>query len=921
MDIVLFKKHIKLRTLLMIAFAIFIVIFAISSGIGLRTEYMQYKEIGENFVNVFWTDLITKLIVMAVSFVFIFFAIYLTNIFIRKGLKKICDKEHVMFVKTPNKSLAVVVAAFGSYAFANSITSTLLSFINAAWFNVADPIFGKNISYFIFQRPLLMMLVESLSSLLILIIIYTLAYYIIAISVLAIRGISKETFLESSFISHNFVNVILFLIVTAVGFYLNVEGLVFSTFLDRTVDGTTTALVGAGFIEANISRYVYMALPYITIACSIVAAIFLRRGKFKKTLITLAIIPAVLVVHAAIVFVTDTFIVSPNELEMEKEYIGYNMEYTKQAYNLDVDEKSYDVSTDFTLNDIKENSQLVDNARILDYNATLKVLNQYQTIKGYYKFNDVDIAVYDIDGKPTAVFISARELNEKQLKDKSYALKRFQYTHGYGVVVTSVNSIDDQGYPDYIIKDITEDLSNKGLNILEPRIYYGELINEPVIVNANNIKEFDYPAGETEVKEYEYAGDAGIKMTLGNRILMAFKYADPKLVYSQYIDDESSLLINRNITERAQKVAPFLQYDNDPYLVITDEGRLVWVLDAYTTTSNYPYSQVTKVTKKYANGTTGKYEFNYIRNSVKVLVDAYDGTTKFYVVDRNDPIVMSYYKMYPGLFEDLEAGIPEQIWDHIRYPEYLYQIQVDQLLSYHVKNVEIFYRNEDVWETATHNNGTKEEVMKPYYGLTVLDGNLEFALMQQFTPNNRSNLIAWAAMKSSKDEYGKMELYKFNTDTNILGTIQFDNQIDQNAEISKDLSLWSSGGSSIIRSMTIVPIENSLLYIEPIYLAAMNESQIPAIKKIIVSNGKDLAMADTFKEALEKLLSEESIEITVENTDTIEDIVEAIIQTNANLKQSAQNANWEMYGIYMQKMDDLIEQLEKISNEQEISQE
>ncbi len=916
MDVVLFKKHIKLRTIVMIIFAILVTIFAICGYIGLKTEYMQYKEIGDNFVNVFWTDLKTKAVVMAVAFVFIFFAIYITNIFIRKGLKKICDKEHVMYVKTPNKSLAVIIATIGSYVFANKVTATVLSFLNATWFNISDPIFGKNVSYFIFQRPLLMMLVESLSSLLILVIIYTLAYYIISISMLATRGISKETFKESSFIGHNFVNIVLFLLVTAWGFSLNVEGLVFSSFLDRTVNDTTTSLIGAGFIDVNISRYVYMALPYITIACSLIAAIFLRRKQLKKTIITLAIIPAVLILHGITVFVVDTFVVSPNELEMEKQYIAYNMDYTKQGYNLNVDEKTYDVSTDFTLNDVKENSQLVDNARILDYKATLKVLNQYQTIKGYYTFNDVDIAVYDIEGKPTAVFIAARELNENQLKDKSYALKRFQYTHGYGIVVTSVNSIDDNGYPNYIVKDITADLSNKGLNILQPRIYYGELINEPVVVNANTIKEFDYPTGETDVKEYEYEGDSGIKMSLGNRILMAIKYADPKLIYSQYIDNDSSLLINRNIIQRAQKVAPFLEYDNDPYLVITDEGKLVWVIDAYTTTSYYPYSQVTQVTKKYSNGATGKYSYNYIRNSVKVLIDAYDGTTKFYVVDRDDPIVMSYYKMYPGLFEDLDAGIPDQIWEHMPYPEYLYKVQVEQLLSYHVNNVEIFYRNEDVWEIATHNNGTKEEIMEPYYGLTVLDGKLEFALMQQFTPNNRSNLIAWAATKSSKDEYGKMQLYKFNTDTNILGTIQFDNQIDQNAEISKDLSLWSSGGSSIIRSMTIVPINNSLLYIEPIYLAAMNESQIPAIKKIIVSNGKDLAMADTFNQALEKLLSDESIEINVENTDKIEDIVAAIIQANANLKQSAQNSNWEMYGIYMQKLDNLIKQLEKFELEQ-----
>lgn len=917
MNIVLFKNKIKLRTIAMIIFALFAIIFAIGTFVGLRIEYLEYMEIGENFVSVFWTNIKTKGILMLISSVVIYVAIYLTNIFIRRGLKNICVKENASYLKTPNKSLAIIIALIGGYIFATNNYATVLSCLNATWFNVNDPIFGKNIGYFIFQRPFYLMLVQSMSTLLVGIIIYTIAYYIVGLSILISEGIERKTLKDSSFIAHNFINIIMFLIVRVFGFYLGVENLVLSRFLETKVGEKLSYLVGSGFVNTNISRYVYIALPYITILCIIVSAILLRRNKIKKSAIALAVIPGVLILNGIVTGFTNTFIVSPNELEFERKYIEYNMEYTKQGYDLDIDEEVYNVKNELTPELVEANKQVIDNIRIVDYFSTLKVLNQYQTLKGYYNFNDSDIGVYDIDGVKTAVFISARELDQSLLKDKNYINKRFQYTHGYGLVINPVNSVDNNGYPNFIVKDITQNISSNGINITEPRIYYGELTMENVVVKANNIKEFDYPDEENNLEEYTYKGNAGIDLTFGNRVLMAIKNADPKLIYSQYIKDDSKLLINRNVVGRAKKIAPFLEYDNDPYLVITNEGKLVWVIDAYTTTNQYPYSQITTLDKTYDNGVPYKKELNYIRNSVKVLIDAYDGTTKFYIVDREDPIVMSYYKMYPELFVTLEEEISDDIWEHMRYPEYLFNMQSDILEKYHVENVDIFYRNEDLWSSATHNNGTKEEDMAPYYGLTDIDGKQEFALMQQYTPYNRKNMISWVAVKSNKQEYGKIKLYTFPKDSNIVGPMQLDNQIDQNSEISKDLSLWNTGGSSVIRSMVIVPVDNTLLYVEPIYLAAMNESQIPAIKKIVVSYGSNLAIADTFAEAMQKLLNQETIEITVENTETINGIIETLISNNNSMKEAAANQNWESYGTYLQKQDDLIKKLEKMQEENE----
>lgn len=917
MKLKLFKKEIKLRTLLMIAFVILTLIFATGKYISLQIEYLEYKEIGENFVNIFWKNIQTKAIIMGVAFVVIFLSFLITNICINRGIKNICKLENATYKKLPVKSLSFVIALISSYIFSTYAFETVLQMFNATWFNGTDPIFGKNISYFIFQRPFYMLLVESLSTLVIGLLVYTVAYYIVSISLLLKDGIDKENFKNSGFITHIFVNIILFLIIRAIGFQLDVESLVFEKFMETEISGKAVALTGAGFVSTTISRYVYSALPYIIGICIIIASLFVRKRKIKKTAITLAIIPAILILHIIVAGFTNIFIVSPNELEFESKYITYNMEYTKQGYDIVIDKEEYPINTELTQITIDENKEIIDNVRITDYISNLKVLNQYQTIKGYYAFNDTDIANYNIDGKDTAVFIAARELDQDLLQEKNYINRRYVYTHGYGVVVNKINSVDENGYPDFVVKDINTNNTNSGIKITEPRIYYGELTDDNVVVNANGIKEFDYPNGENINAEYTYTANSGIQLTGWNRVLMAIKNIDPQLLYSQYVTNDSKLLINRNIIERAKKVAPFLEYDEDPYLVITDEGKLVWIIDAYTMTSQYPYSQITEEIKKHDNGTKYKMQYNYIRNSVKVLVNAYDGTTKFYIVDKDDPIVMSYDKMYPGLFEKNEE-ISEDVWKHMRYPEYLFNIQSDILLRYHVDSAEEFYKNEDLWATATHNSGNKEEKMAPYYGITSINKNKQFALMQQYTPHNGKNLIAWTAINTNKEDYGTFKLYIFPKDSNIVGPMQLDNQIDQNADISKDLSLWNSGGSSVTRSMVIVPINNTLLYVEPIYLSAMNESQIPAVKKIVVSNGTNLSIGNTFEEALKKLINKETIKIEIEEpiVNNEDSIIINIIETNKLLNEAMSKKDWEEYGKKMAELNDLINKLEEMNKKE-----
>lgn len=385
------------------------------------------------------------------------------------------------------------------------------------------------------------------------------------------------------------------------------------------------------------------------------------------------------------------------------------------------------------------------------------------------------------------------------------------------------------------------------------------------------------------------------------------------MLFSRNINSNSKLLLNRNIIQRAKKIAPFLEYDENPYIVINSEGKLIWVIDAYTTSSSYPYSQ--SVELQTSQGTfSSKKSINYIRNSVKVLIDAYDGTTTFYIIDRSDPVIMAYWRAYPDLFANLDDDtIPDDIWNHIQYPEYLFKIQAEILQRYHETQPEIFYRNDDPWTITMETKENAMQTTSPYYIAAKKDREVSQNLAITFSPLNRQNIIAYlTASNNSKDNYGKLTLYNLSKDSNILGPLQIDTQIDQNEDISKSLKSWSTGGYKVIRNMTVVPIGNSFLYIEPIQIVAVNEDpQIPYVKKVIVASGNKLAIGDDFKDALNRLLSQNVVNIEIKDTDDLDTLIEEIIKANTNLKESSSNNDWEMFGKDLQSLQDLIDKLEK----------
>ena len=603
--------------------------------------------------------------------------------------------------------------------------------------------------------------------------------------------------------------------------------------------------------------------------------------------------------------------VRPNELDKERAYIEENIKNTKRAYNIEIDEKSIENYETVTREQIDNNIDLINNIPIVNEDVTLKNLREYQTNTGYYTYRDTNLAKYNINGKDTILYLTPREINAEE--GRTYNSKTYQYTHGYGVILSSATTTNSNGNLEYIQKEI--DQRDEVVNINQPRIYFGLDTNNTIMTNLKDKKEFDYPIDSTTNQENVYDGDAGLKLNFIDRLVLGVRNGDLKLAFNTEMTDDTKIITNRNIIERAKMLMPYLKYDENPYMVITDDGRLVWVLDAYTITNNYPYSQETTIE---IDGVRTK--INYIRNSVKVLIDAYDGTTKFYITDTTDPIVIAYQKIYPTLFVSNE-DIPEDIKEHIVYPKFLYDIQAQMLTRYHNVQTEVLYRNDDVWDIARTNTSTTLKnvgtQMESYYTIVKTIDSLEnqLGLVIPYTPDEKQNIISY--LVGTYDGNNKLSLYKFKSDSNVLGIMQLDNQIEIDETISKELDTINTTGSRIIKEMYIIPFNNTILYIEPVYqLLLNNEAQIPVLKKVIVASGNRVAIGDDLNKAINNLLSQESLEIDVQNTDTQEGLINEIIKANNNLKESSNNNDWELIGRDLARLQELIENLEKLKEDE-----
>ncbi len=707
-----------------------------------------------------------------------------------------------------------------------------LKFLNQVPYGQTDPIFGKDYSFYLFTLPFLTFIKTFLWT----------GLALIAIGLGLIYFFKQHIFLTASGFGTNAHARKSLCTLAALGFLTYA----FDIFLQRfglLVSSNSNVVAGLNYADA------WGRLPLLNflIILSLIGAVISLLSRGKETLRNLFItglgIGLVFLASNFYPGLLQKFVVDPNELIKETPYIEHTIAGTVEGYGLkEIEVNELTGSNSIDADTIQKNHTTIENIRLWDQDQLLATLGQIQEIRTYYQFKSVDNDRYHINGKYQQTLLSPRELQSSSLPNRTWINEHLTFTHGYGVSLSPVNQITPEGLPVLYIKDIPP-RSSIDLKVTQPEIYYGELSNEHVFVNTGT-KEFDYPEGEKNVyKNYEGTGGVSVGSFL-RKILFAIRFKTMKILFSQDINSESRVLIYRDIEERVKKVAPFLHFSNDPYLVITNEGRLVWMYDAFTTSDNLPYSLMIRETSII------KGVANYIRNSVKVVIDAYDGSMTFYISDSKDPIIATYKNLFPTMFQELEK-MPLDLKQHIRYPSLLFNIQAFVYATYHMKTPQIFYNKEDQWEIPEIDG----KGMQPYYTIMKLPGKSqeEYILMLPFTPSGKQNLSAWMVGLSDGVDYGKLLIYKFPKQKLIYGPEQMVARINQDAEISRQISLWDQRGSQVIQgNLLVIPIEESLIYVRPLYLKAEN-GKIPELKRVIVGYQDQIAMEPTLDEALSKI--------------------------------------------------------------------
>jgi uncharacterized membrane protein (UPF0182 family) len=731
---------------------------------------------------------------------------------------------------------------------------TILLYLKGGSFGQTDPLFGNDIGFYVFSLPFFKLLKGWSIVLLVIAAIGTIVIYIAGNLPQLSRQISEiqtggarasrniQLNLGSRIGTHLTVLGAIFLALVGVGYWFDRFDLLYSS---RAV------AYGAGYTDVNAKWPALNILMAITAVMVILLLVNLRVRTWRLLVGALgAWLIAFIVVGNIYPAIIQQFVVKPSESELEKPYIINNIKATRQAFGLDkFSERDVPAVTSVTSQQIAENSNIVNNIRLWDYRPLLDTYNQLQSIRSYYTFGQdpgsVDIDRYSIGGVLRQVMLAGRELSLEAAAQASGNLLTWEnlhvrYTHGYGAVVSPVNEIEGEGLPKLLVKDIPPVATVPELNITRPEIYYGQQTSDYVFVNSSAIEEFDYPQGNDN-KFTRYQGNGGVDMSsFFAKLLFAVRFGDGNIMLSPYITPGTKVLFHRNVQDAVELLAPFLFYDKDPYLVISD-GKLYWIQDAYTYTDKYPYS------------TPYNDQINYIRNSVKVVMDAYNGDVTFYVVDPTDPLVNAYRGIFPALFKDA-SQMPQGLRAHWRYAEQLLNVQAQMYATFHMTDPQVFYTKEDVWTVPT--GAGDSSIVKPeayYVNMQVPGDTTEgFMLIQPFTPNNKDNMIAWMAARSDGEDYGKVEVIRYPKQQLIYGPRQIEARIDQDPIISQQLSLWRQGGSTVIRgNLLTVPISNTVLYVEPLFLQATSGSSVPELKRIIVATGDSVGIGSSLSEALD----------------------------------------------------------------------
>ena len=834
----------------------------LTASSGLFEDWLWFKDLG--YTQLFWTPILSKLLFQAVNgtILFVFIAgtllsirhaiITFVNERLRLRLRLVQDMNRPILSLSQQKVTVWLLAISAVVSFGVSFVAgftgwlDVLSFAHATPFGRLDPIFGKDLAFYFFQLPFLKTIFNAFFGPLFLLTLFTTIFYIVT-GVLRFR--SKKLWQSGAISLGSARKHLAFLIgilfaLKAFGYYLDIYQLLYS------VHGH---VVGAGYTDLTATLPALKILIVISVLGSILAFISLASNESRLlTLPVVSIFAVGFLIYGIFPALLQSFVVIPNELSKEQPYIQHEIEFTRFGYGLDkIAEIDYPGNTPITMSALKADQSTLNNIRLNDARPMLQTYNQKQGIRLYYKFHDIDIDRYTVNGEYRQVMIGPREISTPDLdeKAKTFVNTYFKYTHGFGASASFANAVTSEGLPSFAIKDVPPVSEFPEFKLSEPRIYYGELTNDYVVANTS-VKEFDYPLGN-ENAENSYSGKTGIPFTPLNKLMLSLRHATPRFYLAAQVTPESKMLVYRNIKTRVQKLAPFLTYDSDPYLVI-DGGRLKWIIDAYTTSDALPYSNM-----------YSSQEFNYIRNSVKVIIDANDGTVDFYAVDPKDPILMTYMKIFPGVFKDI-ASLSPSLKSHLRYPETLFNVQSNMLKTFHMTNSSVFYNKEDSWDIAKELFDSKPQNVAPYYTIMKIPGEdkPEFVLMLPFTPassatNSRNNMVSWLAARMDGKHYGELLLYKLPKNIEIDGPLQIESRIDQDPDISKQLSLWDQKGSSVLRgNLLALPIGGNFLYVEPIYLQSDKGGSIPEMKRVVLAYQDHLVMTDNLGSALTQLFGD-----------------------------------------------------------------
>ena len=890
----MFKKY----KLVAIFTVLFMVLPFMSSLLSFYTDWLFFVETG--FASVFTTTLYAKtgagLFFGVLLFIFVQLNIYFANraqfplsgIFILGGGSIRINRDEAARLAKPASMLISIVLALFAGNWGAMQWEELLLFTNKLAVGTVDPVIGKDIGFYLFSLPFLELLKAFASFLL-------LATTVVAAAVYYVRGgillTERGATVDDKVRRHLAVLVGIFACVIAAGFYLDSFKLLLSG------NGT---FHGAGYVDVNSRLVTYRVLTFLTPLAGAMLAVGIWKGAWRMALLPPVIVVAFYLIGIRVYpGVLQKFKVAPNELALETPYIENNLKFTRFGYDLEkIETVPFDVDTKLSAADIANNDATIKNIRLWDHAPLLKTYSQLQQIRTYYKFFDVDNDRYMVNGQYSQVMLSPRELSYTDLPSKNWINERLIFTHGNGITFGPVSRISKEGLPEFFVKDIPA-VSLADIKVTRPEIYFGELSNDYVVVKTK-VPEFSYPTATGNINT-TYAGKGGVPIdSLLKKALFAAWFKTEKILLSSDITKESRIIYNRNINERVKAIAPFLRFDGDPYMVVDENGRLKWIIDAYTFSNRLPYS------KPLQGG------INYMRNSVKAVVDAYDGTLSFYISDPNDVMVKVYARMFPGLFKPLTA-MSDDLRRHVRYPHQFLQVQAAMFSAYHMTDPKVFYNKENLWQIPA----LGEKPMEPYYTIMKLPGEKaeEYILLLPFTPSKRDNLAAWLTARCDGENYGKIRAYTFPRDRLIYGPKQIDARINQDSFISQQLTLWNQRGSEVIRgSLLVIPIEKSLLYVQPLFLAA-DKAGLPELKRVIVAFGDQVVMEENLELALQRLfggkktVAAAAVTMATDSKATPSTLAKEAMSIYEKALGLQRQGNWAGYGEELRKLEQILKRM------------